>query len=48
MNEHFCREEFMESSSGGKKRVGAPDIQQAREQPDVLFSMDGLGLCLLL
>lgn len=26
----------MESSSGGKKEVGAPDIQQA-EQPDVLF-----------
>lgn len=36
MNEQFLQKEFMESSSGGKKEVGAPDTQQA-EQPDVLF-----------
>lgn len=36
MNEQFLQKEFMESSPGGKKEVGAPDTQQA-EQPDVLF-----------
>ena len=46
MNEQFLQKEFMESSSGGKKRL-VLQIHNRQSNQMCCFSMDGWGLCLL-